>query len=201
MPQASSRLELVMSMTGSHRREACFPWQKMLYADCFLKQEGNLADSRKRRAAVTADQGGTQEEEEEEDSSEDDSASESDGDSPKEMKLTQITAGDVSDDEAREMLHRYQQQKLLEASQVGCPTWQRHLDTLGGECKDGRELLYRCGLGYSNCLPFRTIFVGWHGHAQYFPEEFRALALCHLDPFEGEGKSLRIWNRRKSRWS
>lgn len=81
-----------------------------------MLQEGDLADSRRRRAAVDA---GELLSAEDADSSEEPSSSDSDEDEEAGPALKEVSAGYVSDDEARETLQRYQQQKMLEASQVG----------------------------------------------------------------------------------
>ena len=87
-----------------------------IHAVCWL-QEGDLGDSRKRRAAVDAAQNGSAEEESE---SSEDGESDSDVDEApaKAEKLVRNSGDELSDDEAMATLQRYQQQKLLEASQV-----------------------------------------------------------------------------------
>lgn len=79
-------------------------------------QEGDLGDSRRRRAAVDAAQDDSNEEEES--SSSEDSASGGEEGPLKAGKLPKNSGEEVSDDEGKAMLLRYQQQKLLEASQV-----------------------------------------------------------------------------------
>ena len=76
-------------------------------------QDGDLADSRKRRAALNAENDDSGEETGSQESSDSESDESTD---PKAQ--TQISGGEVSDDEARDTLQRYQQQKALEASQV-----------------------------------------------------------------------------------
>ena len=79
-------------------------------------QEGDLVDSRKRRAALDA----AQEASDADSESSEDSSSDSDEDSDASQKKApaEVDGGDVSDDEAKAILHRYQQQKVLEASQA-----------------------------------------------------------------------------------
>ena len=79
-----------------------------------LLQEGDLADSRKRRAALDAEQEASDSLEE----SSSDSDSDDDKDESDKKASAEVDGNDVSDDEAKALLHRYQQQKVLTASQA-----------------------------------------------------------------------------------